>query len=353
MASGTPNTEHDIRTATLVDLPTLRRLAEHATILDCELGCTRESVGVHDLLMTSRFWGAHTLIGRVNRQQVIGQYRCKPHEHLAQMVFVAPYLEEGADNTAWLHVIDAITADAGRRGATMLTAEVEETSALFTTMRAAGFAVYARQELWRGAIPFPDRVTPAKLTRETSDDTFDIQVLYSNIVPRLVQPFGVPSTDSEGYVYRDPDSGRVRAYVAVSEGKYGVYLMPYLHPDIGYRDAAAILAGAVLSDARAASRAERAPVYVSVRRYQDWLESALEEMGFEVVGQQAVMVRHIAAGIRHAYTSLTQAFETNAALHVPHIAPHSTPGVNPSGKIQRVSRIGRLGDFTSRRWNVV
>ena len=45
---------------------------------------------------------------------------------------------------------------------------------------------------------------------------------------------------------------------------------------------------------------KRVPVYVVVRRYQDWLEDALVDLGFEPWTRQAVMVRHIAAGVRQA-----------------------------------------------------
>jgi hypothetical protein len=72
--------------------------------------------------------------------------------------------------------------------------------------------------------------------------------------------------------------------------------MPYLHPDV-FSEAAAILAAAIDQASRSH---QRVPVYVSVRRYQDWLEDALVDLGFEPSTRQAVMVRHIAAGVRQA-----------------------------------------------------
>ena len=39
--------------------------------------------------------------------------------------------------------------EAGRRGAHMLSAEVDENAPLFKTMRQASYAIYARQEIWR------------------------------------------------------------------------------------------------------------------------------------------------------------------------------------------------------------
>ncbi len=334
--------EPDIRAANLVDLPVLRRLTENALILDTELGCTRDTLGVHGALIGGGMWSRdhYTLIGRVNKQMVAGQIRIKPEDHVAQIVFIAPPHDEGDSNTGLLHMLDAMIIEAGRRGAHMLTAEIDELSPMFTTFRSCGFAVYARQELWRGVLPFPAHIEPATLTRETIDDSFDIQLLYSNIVPRLVQPFTVPSRESEGLVYRE--EGRVRGYIAFSEGKNGVYVTPYLHPDIPYQQAASILAGAILK----AERAERAPITVCVRRYQDWLETALHEIGFSVIGQGAVMVKHIAAGIRQAaFTSLAQMLDAMPAAPTP---------ITPTHRISRIVRIRPKdsGDFVKPSWNV-
>jgi hypothetical protein len=248
--------------------------------------------------------GLYMMVGRAEKQHVLGEFRLKPDDHLAQIVYIAPALEAQMNDTAWLALMDAMAYEAGRRGAHMLTAEVDEGSPLFVLMRQAGFAVYARQEIWRRAVseePMPAFRLSGELVEETDDDQMDIQLLYSNIVPRLVQAITVPSRDSKGLVYRK--ANRVQGYIAVSEGKSGIYIMPYLHPDVLGHEAAAIIAGVIGQ----MSRAERVPVYVCVRRYQDWLTDSLSRMGFEGCTQQAVMVRHIAAGIRHtSFASLVQ-----------------------------------------------
>jgi len=88
--------EPDIRAANLVDLPVLRRLTENALILDTELGCTRDTLGVHGALIGGGMWSRdhYTLIGRVNKQMVAGQIRIKPEDHVAQIVFIAPPHDE-------------------------------------------------------------------------------------------------------------------------------------------------------------------------------------------------------------------------------------------------------------------
>jgi hypothetical protein len=93
--------------------------------------------------------------------------------------------------------------------------------------------------------------------------------------------------------------------------------MPLLHPDV-FSEAAAIIAAAV-------SRVERCklPIYVRVRRYQDWLDDALLRLGFDLRARQAVMVKHIAAGVRAAaFAPLNHRMEA-----VTHSAPPPTSGI--------------------------
>ncbi|MCS7069935.1 MAG: hypothetical protein NZM00_00400 [Anaerolinea sp.] len=290
--------EVEIHTAKWIDLPVLHRMSDSAIALHAELKCTLpqgEGLAVRPPLVLRRH-GVYTLVGRVHRQPIAGQYRLKADDHLAQMLVLSPRLDENAPDSAWLHLIDAMTAHAGRRGAHMLTGEVDEGSRLFCTMRQAGFAVYARQELYFA--PSPLSLRPADrlvgvLDDETDADAMGVQLLYANIVPRLVQPIAVPSSSSTGMVYRRDD--QIMGYLALSSGRGGLYVLPFLHPDIPGREAAAVLYAAIM---RMAGRGVGQPVYVCVRRYQDWLVEPLQALGMERVAEQAVMVRHIAAGVK-------------------------------------------------------
>ncbi len=287
----------EIHNATLIDLPLVRRLTERGVILESELSYTREvTVGTQttwlaNLILPQR--SVCTLVAKSGKLATVAHLRFKTDDHLAQIVMLAPNLEEDVNDTLLMHLLDGIAVESGRRGAHILTAEVNENSPLFVTMRQSGFAVYARQEIWRlqGTVNEVPALS-GELAQETDDDTMDIQLLYSNIVPRLVQPITVPSRDSDGWVYRL--GGRVQGYIAVSEGKRGIYLMPFLHPDSLGREAVAIIANAI----QLIQKSGRTPVYVCVRRYQDWLVDALRDLGFTQWENQAVMVRHITAGVR-------------------------------------------------------
>ena len=316
----------------LVDLPLVTRLLESALPLDSEMACTG-TLDLRTAALVSRFLlpqrSVCTLLARRGETQVVGQFRMNQAQR-ARIVAIAPGLAPRADNSAWLALLDAMTAAAGRRGAQLLSAEVDEHEALFETMRIAGFSIYARQEIWQRQPEEMPRLTmdAVDLTVEQARDAHGIQLLVGNIVPRLVQPIAAPSAQSVGLVYRKQE--RVEGYVAVSEGRNGIYLMPCLHPDV-FSEAAAILAAAIDHARRSSARV---PVYVAVRRYQDWLEDALVDLGFVPWTRQAVMLRHIAAGVRQpAFASLARSLEAVPGSLKPPASPVLRDGLlRPFGK---------------------
>ncbi len=284
----------ETRAVKLRDIPLVKRLAENGAVLDCELHFTQNSGGASLLKLLVPHGGVHTLLARVDGQTVVGQFRLKADTHCAQIAYIAPGLQpDDDDDTPWLHLLDALAVEAGRRGAHLLSAEVDEDSPLFRTLRTASYSIYARQEIWR----CPPENCPASadlpLQEASEADLPEIQMLYAGIVPRLVQQIADYPAEANGLVYRR--NGRVAGYIAVAEGRAGAFLMPHLHPDV-FGEAAAIMAAA----AARVSRGGRQAVYVRVRRYQDWLDDALVELDFELAAQQAVLVKHIAAGVRAA-----------------------------------------------------
>jgi hypothetical protein len=298
MVSRMPTCVNETRHVQLGDLPLVRRLTAQGAFLDSELGLTRAQGGLQSAVLSSLFLpqsNLYTMLARSDNRPVVGQFRLCSNNHLAQMTFISPDVNATQSDTCWLALLDSLTAAAGRRGAHVLTAEVDENSPLFETMRTAGFAVYSREVIWRH---LPDEPLVANeiahLTPETDADALDIQLLYCHVVPTLVQQVAVPSAESTGLVYRN--DGATRGYVTITQGRYGAYIVPYLHPDVVFHEAAAILAGAI----DRVSKAQQAPVYVCVRRYQDWLDETLIDMEFEPWMQRALLARHIAAGVRHA-----------------------------------------------------
>ena len=183
---------------------------------------------------------------------------------------------------------------AGSNGAQTLVGEVELSHRLFETMRQAGYAVYSRQVVWqRGPVAASSAGAALALTPESAQDETGIAALLGCTIPRILQSVMAPSTEMAGLVYRK--KGQVEAYLAYSEGKHGVYILPFLHPEV-LSEAADIIAGGLAR----IDRCRKLPVYVCVRGYQGWLENAMRDLGFGPWLEQAVMVKHLTAGIRQA-----------------------------------------------------
>ena len=282
---------NDAHTLTITDIPHILRLADDGLVLDTRLRCTTHSAAngrwfTSMLPHTSR----HTLVARRNGRRVVGQFYITPDQTCARIVYLAPHLQPEADDSAWLLILDAMVREAGRRGAHTLVGELDEESSLFVTMRQAGFAVYARQQLWL----FPR--SPATYLAGTFDlqpttaaDTLHVSLVYQRVVPSLMQNV-LPAPEPQGFLYRE--GGQVMGFISVTDGRDGVYVVPYLDHRIAADPAEVILAALAL-----VPRVDERVMTLQVQRHLGWMGGPLIAAGFEVVGKQAVMVRHIAAGI--------------------------------------------------------
>jgi hypothetical protein len=196
-------------------------------------------------------------------------------------------------------MLDALTAYAGRCGAHTIIAEVEDSSACFEALRRADFVVYTRQEVWRltGTPSGPEEL---KLRPEADRDQWAVQQLIANTVPRLIQQVDPPNRTGTGLVWIEGDE--LLAYVRAHCGRRGVWLQLYLHPQ-GEEAARTIIEQAAATYQPTVA----APLYCCVRRYQEWLNRPLVELGFEPLGSQALLVRHTTARVRvpeHAFAAL-------------------------------------------------
>jgi hypothetical protein len=158
-------------------------------------------------------------------------------------------------------------------------------------MRQAGFAIYARQRIWR-----LEKRHLAELANPPGDsgwrpavdrDLIGVRSLYNNLIPGLVQqvePF--PSDRLHGFVFCQKED--LLAYVEVRYGHRGIWVQPFIHPDA---EDVGVYLGEMLQTLP--SRQNR-PVYLCVRSYQFWLETSIESLGAEPSPRQAIMVKHLA-----------------------------------------------------------
>ena len=271
------------------------RLVGRGVLLDSALmttldGDTPQESPLATLLPTRP---THTFVTHGAKQTALGQFRLARREHTApraHLTYLAPRALAQSDESACLQLLDALTAAAGQREAHSLNAEVDERSPLFETMRRAGFAVYARQELWRcggGANGGDEPGLPWQRAR-AGDRTEMRQLLRSLVPPMLLQALEQPA-EQAGWLYRE--GGQVLAILALRRGRRAQSLLPYIHPRLAGR-VSALLRGAL------ALTSARVPRYLTLRRYQDWWGGSLPELGFTLRAQQAVLVRYITASVR-------------------------------------------------------
>jgi hypothetical protein len=295
-----------LRPFDLRDIALVRQLEERQVALDTRTALTEAQRPLQSALLAYLIGGRGTptfvLRGKRSGSEVraFGQIRMQPGCHQAQLVAVATDPDD--ERVSGLpEMLDALTAYAGRCGAYTVVAEVEDSSAQFEALRHADFVVYTRQEVWR-LTDAPTRVDDLGVRPEQDSDHWNVQQLIANTVPRLIQQVDPPNRAGTGLVWMDGD--HLMAYVRAYCGHRGVWLQLYLHPQ--GEEAARML----IEQAAATYRpTAAAPLYCCVRRYQEWLNQPLAELGFKPLGSQALLVRHTTARIRtpeHAFAAVPE-----------------------------------------------
>jgi len=296
------------------DLALLHRMGNTGLCMDSQLAYTRGRHALQNALLDALTPGRRTftLIDRPTHPEqgpVFGQVRRRADQPHAQLTFIGPVTALVQPNC--IQLLDALSQSAGENGAHHLIAEVEETSPAFENLRQAGFAIYARQRIWRLADSL--QVNPTLLDaasrkdqpeehrdvvgtmwrREMSSDAFAVHNLYLNLVPALVQQVEPPPIhNGRGLVHWD--QGEFLGYLYIDRGPRGVWVHPYFHPAAERLDD--LLAGFLAQYTRHPSK----PLYICVRSYQGGLSESLDRLSFEPFSDQAVMVKRLAVQIRQS-----------------------------------------------------
>ncbi len=326
-----------VRPFTLRDLALVRRLTEHRISLYAESALADD---LHPLrgALTSLVGGGKTptLIYKSDEREATGFIQLLLHEdkHHGHILYLSPALEPLSDGTQssitsnlWLALVDKGVVEVGRLGVHSLVAEVDEHGPELPLLRQAGFAVYARQEIWRfDGLPetFDELPPAAHLLPYLSSDDWDIQLLYANIVPRLVQLVepAPPQMNGDGWVLRDEHNELV-AFIHIHEGSEATWLRFFLHPG-AEADAAAIVYATLSGEIQRRGQ----PLYCCVRRYEGWLPAALERSGFTILCSQAVLVKHTVHYARPAEPKMAVNIERTGM-------PATSPYVRRTPKIVR------------------
>jgi hypothetical protein len=277
------------------DLPLLRSYLHRGLFLDSTSvliqGTTLIPIGAFTSLLApaTRMYTYRCDDPSSSPRPLIGQVTFTPGASSARLSFLAP--EDAMDQAEVSALADYIAVQMGAHGAFHILADVDESSQAFQLLHRAGFAIYARQRVWRLEGQPVGEEDLVRWRAFRSSDYIGARSLYCNIVPGLVQQVEpLPRKNTKAAVYYQ--DGDLRAFVELRYGRKGIWVQPFIHPDAqGFERSLFCL----LHDLP--GRGNR-PLYICVRSYQSWLESAIEAMGAQPGPRQAVMVRHLALAIR-------------------------------------------------------
>lgn len=293
----------------------MRRLGEQSVLLHAEAALTTNPHPLRRALV-GRFVGGHysTFVWRSeqNRARAFAQILWEEGSPSAHLVYLGAEgsmdggEDSGIDEEVWLPLLEQLVVESGRNGVHNLVAEVSESGPELPVLRRSGFAVYTRQDIWI-ADQVPEEDVDDVLRPHESVDDWDVQVLYANIVPALIQSVepSPPLDQGQNWILREEDE--LAAFVHVRKGPVANWMRLLIHPN------ARTLPRDIISSALSVAEPtlER-PVYCCVRRYQSWLQNSLENAGFCLWGSQAVLVKHIVQHVEPRPSAIQRAIEPQA-----------------------------------------
>jgi len=240
----------------------------------------------------------------------------------AQVVYLAP--DRGWEDPAlWLRWLEGLCQKAGERGMRRLLAHLPAEDDRLPAFQQVGFRIYAHEDLFRLAhLPSGPRAEGGTGFRPRHvEDVWGLARLYDAITPPVVQQaegvsqagrdeaicVPIASHGTRGYVLEI--EREILGYAEIRYGSRGAWVRFLLHPQA--RGMAETLVGGVLS------WLPHQGVYCSLPDYQGGVRSALQNVGFEPFGRQALLVRYIAVFVRKPIADLVSALEKGAEAIAP------------------------------------
>lgn len=277
------------------DLPVLCRYRHQCLFFDSTLALTRGSnldwtkAILSSMAPTTGLFTYLAVEDSKAEPPVLGQATLLPGALSARLTCLAP--ENALEFTAIASLLDYIVSQLGERGAFHVLAEADDCNFACEIFHDIGFAIYARQRIWQltgepigSAVPTPWRAC-------TDQDAINIRSLFNNLTPGLVQQVEPLATQRlRGMVYYQGQD--LLAYVDLKSGPYGIWIQPFIHPNV--EDVSARLVYLLQNLPNRHLR----PVYLCVRSYQEWLAASVEALGAKPGPRQAVMVKRLALSRR-------------------------------------------------------
>lgn len=305
-----------IRQFNIRDLPLVHRLGEAGRVLEAEASLIDNPHPVRSALLNrivGRQYYTYVWKAENGSGEAFAQLKCVEECSTARIVYLGtsqdhqdPDKLSSVDEDLWLPLLDDLMKAAGEHGAHNLIAEVSETGPELPVLRKAGFAVYTRQDIWMVGETDND-AEPADLQNYRELDDWDVFVLYSNIVPRLIQSVepNPPINSGENWVLRE--GNELTTLIHIKKGTAADWMRLFIHPNADTKPKHIIRTALEYG-----KPTDERPIYCCVRRYQSWLQGPLQESGFKYWGSQVVMVKHTTKSVKQQATVKQLGLEAQA-----------------------------------------
>lgn len=232
-----------------------------------------------------------------------------------------------SDYELWFRLLERLCLSAGQGHIQRLYAAIPaQHSELREIYRQLGFQAYANASILHLSGPdWDQRTTLAPMRAQSRRDQWAIHKLYGAITPHLVQHAEVRNARHWSLPITQPYSGQRRsawvlgpdddlsAYLRLMSGPSGHVFSLMIKPDARDMAVDVLRFGlAQLSDTR--------PVYLLLREYQGELLAPAHDLGFQPIGEQALLVK-----------------STVVPLRRPLLVPAFEPGLEPQVSAPRIS----------------
>ncbi len=290
------------------DLPYLRAFREQTLFLDSALVLTRGSLQVMGAMLSTVLPGVGIFTAvvqdeRHSRVRLIGQIVHHKALPVARFAFLSP--ERFVREAYFAPLLTYLARQAAAGNAQRLLAELEKGHPAHQPLRKSGFVPYGTQRVWRlSAETLVPAAADSSWRMARQGDAAGVQKLYARIAsPAMQQVFPLLPHADTGLVYARSDG--IRGYASLQYGLRGVFVRPFLHPDLETSVFRSML-GALASLSFLRGR----PLYVCVTADQRWLETSLETLGAEPSAEHTLLVK---------YLTTPPLRQTDSLLHPTHV----------------------------------
>ncbi len=259
----------------------------------------------------------------IDRGVVLGyvQARCRWHKQ-DEWTITTLAATDRAPAHIWEALLEEVCHAAGEEGVMRIFVKVPDGEPLMEEFRALGFTRYSNERIWGnlyfGATGAPSDEPPHEaFRRQASQDAWDLMQLYSSVtppvtrraedlgtsqwsrsrVPRLLRLSSGPI--EQAYVWADETGAKgstgLGGYIRLLTAARGHWVTTMFRPDAANRT---IFPQALDYVMWKAARLGTKPVYCGVREYQSEAEGHIEERGFHLLSEQALLVKYLVEPIK-------------------------------------------------------